>query len=204
MSAQLTITDPRQLYPLFGDLTMRQNSFVNHYLEQGGNGAQAARLAGYAGDGDQLAVVASRLLASVKVRAELQRRLGKSIASADEVLERLTKQSRADIGQILQPDGSFDIKRARQRHQTDLLKKLKFDKDTGRVTEIELHDAKDATKTLAQFHGLLIERSESVNVNLNVMGEDERQLRLAELAAKLTSRQGSQDVVADSSDEHNP
>lgn len=171
MSAQLVPIPATNLHPLNG-LNPRQNSFVNYYLELEGNGTQAAKLAGYGGSDEVLAIVASKLLRSVKVREEIQRRLGNHIASSEEVLERLTSHARADLGKVLEPDGSLDFHAAKLRGQTKLLKKVKYDKETGKLTEIELYDAQAALEKLGKFHGLFIERSESVNLNINVNRDD--------------------------------
>lgn len=52
-------------------LTPKQQAFVDAYA---GNGVEAARLAGYAGDAKVLAVTASRLLADAKVADAIARR----------------------------------------------------------------------------------------------------------------------------------
>jgi len=171
MSTQLVPIPAPNLHPLNG-LNPRQNSFVNYYLELEGNGLQAAKLAGYAGSDEVLAIVASKLLRSVKVREEVQRRLGNHIASANEVLERLTHQARADLGKVLEPDGTLNFHAAKLRGQTKLLKKVKYDKDTGKLTEIELYDAQAALEKLGKFHGLFVERSESLNINIDLNRND--------------------------------
>lgn len=169
MSAQLEQTYSHTS-KLFGGLSRREALFVEYYLaDPTGNATSAARKAGFTGTDDSLWVTASRLLRRAKVRNEIRRRLGQHIASADEVLSRLTKHSRADIAEILNEDGSFDLNQAKRRQQSDLLKKVKFDKDSGRIVEIELHDAAGATKTLAQFHGLLDKGdSGTTNININI------------------------------------
>lgn len=52
-------------------LTPRQQAFVDAYQ---GNGTEAARVAGYAGDAQTLAVTASRLLKHAKVDEAIKRR----------------------------------------------------------------------------------------------------------------------------------
>jgi len=166
MSTELTTTQ-NQSFPLFGDLPLRHNLFVTHYLANDGNGTLAARLAGYPGDEAQLAVTASRLIRNVKVKLEIERRLGKSIASSDEVLERLTQHARGDLTDVLKPDGSFDLRYARARGSSKLLKKLKvkrsIDKDgTEHVDhEYEIHDPQAALEKLGRFHKLFADRTES-------------------------------------------
>lgn len=171
MSTAITpeiVSSQSKPYPLFGDLTFRQNSFVNHYLAQNGNGTLAARLAGYPDDDNQLAVTAHRLLRNPKVILEIQRRLGKSIASADEVLETLTKHARSDLTDVLTPTGEFDFRLARRKR---ILKKLKvkkrYEKDSeGNLQpvieqEYEIHDPQAALEKLGKFHKLFTDKTET-------------------------------------------
>lgn len=193
-----------------GSLTPRTLTFIDHWI-QTGNGTESARIAGFPGDDNSLASAASRLLRSVKVSAEISRRLGRHIASSDEVLERLTSHARADLAEVLEPDGSFDIRSAKRRGVSGLLKKLKtktrYEKDhNGDLTpvveqEFEIHDSQAALRTLAQFHGLLIERTESESVNLHIYASaDERVGKLAELIARAEHRQ----ITSQSDPLHNP
>src|ERR1044071_5940331 len=107
------VVNPPQLLPpakahlLFGGLTKREFFFVDYYLaDPEGNGTEAARKAGFTGTDESLWTTASRLLRRAKVQAEIRRRLGNHIASSEEVLERLTKQARADLTDVLDRDGN--------------------------------------------------------------------------------------------------
>ena len=166
MSTEL-IPRPVKAIPAFGDLTLRQNSFVGHYIEHNGNGTKAARLAGYVGDDNQLGVTAHQLLRNPKVVAEIKRRLGKAIASPEEVLERLTKQARADLTDVLDENGEFSLKKARAKR---ILKKLKVKTTTRRTKdgeeiedvthEYEIHDPQAADERLGRFHRLFAEKGD--------------------------------------------
>lgn len=155
---------------LGNDLTLRSNRFIDHWIKSG-NGTESARVAGFPGDDNSLAVSAHRLLRNHKVAAEIRRRLGKHIASSDEVLETLTKHSRSDIADVLESDGSFDLKAAKKRGVSALLRKLKvktrYEKDSaGNVTpivehEFELHDAQAATVHLGKVYRLFGDKNES-------------------------------------------
>lgn len=178
--AQRQSLSPLKPHAIFGGLSKREHLFVEYYLaDPNGDASKAARLAGFNhSTPESLWATASRLLRRGRVQAEIKRRLGLHIASADEVLERLTKHSRADLAQVLNDDGTFNLKTAKKRGNSDLLKKLKVKKRIeydaeGNKTEhieheLELHDAQAATTTLARYHGLLMDRSESVNLSLNV------------------------------------
>ncbi len=167
MSQALNTITPK-VFPVFGDLTMRQNSFVGHYLEQNGNGTKAAKLAGYPGKDNQLAVTAHQLIRNPKIVRELKRRLGKAIATPDEVLERLTRQARADLTDVLDENGQFSLKKARAKR---ILKKLKVKTTTRRTKdgeeiedvthEYEIHDPQVADERLGRFHRLFVEKGET-------------------------------------------
>lgn len=177
MSAVIERKPTLNLPPLLGGLTPRQSAFIDHYI-QTQNATESARLAGYPQTDEALSVTGYRLLRSAKVQSELRRRLGKHILSAEEVLESLTEHARSDIADVLEPDGSFDLRAAKRRGKSKLLRKLKvkkrYEKDAdgalNPVTEheFELHDAQAALNTLAKYHGLLIERTESVSLNVTV------------------------------------
>lgn len=205
MSAELQQSQqlqPQVIHPNvqvnLGGLSLRQSKFIDRYLITG-NATDAAGYAGYQGDYEQLAQVGSRLLKSVKVRAELQRRLGNSVASAPEVLERLTQHARGDLTDVLKPDGTFDLKYARRRGSSKLLKKLKvkrtIDKDGNEHIdhEYEIHDPQSALEKLGRFHKLFDSQPTQVQVNVIV----ER----TELTVLLQSALG---VAIDSTDSDQP
>lgn len=135
---------------------------------------KAAELAGYSGNKNTLHAVAWENLQKPAIKAYYEERLRAIQVSADEVLAELGEIARFRVAEM------------------------------GEKCAVRPTDKLKALELAGKAHGLFIERSESVNVNISVMGEDERQLRLAELAAKLQGRQGSQDVVVDSGNEHNP
>lgn len=171
MSAPLETRQEFQPQPLtipadFGGLTLKQGSFCDHYLLTG-NATDAAIKAGYTANRDTAAQIGSQLLRNLKIQTELKRRLGLSVASANEVLESLTFHARGDLAKVLQPDGSFNLRAARKRGVSKLLKKLKVktrtDKD-GNVTvehEFEIHDPQAALEKLGRFHKLFTDRVET-------------------------------------------
>lgn len=70
-------------------LTPKQQAFVDAYA---GNGVEAARLAGYAGDAKTLAVTASRLLADAKV--------SEAIAKRNAVVQQVRQEAAVQAGRI--------------------------------------------------------------------------------------------------------
>ncbi|SRR6266542_2010504 len=74
------------------NLTLRQHRFRDAYLGvANGDGVMAARLAGYRGDQNVLAVTASRLLRNAKVAESMKAHVTKAAMSATEVLQELTR-----------------------------------------------------------------------------------------------------------------
>lgn len=183
MSASIETRQQLQPQPLtvpqdFGGLTLKQSSFVDHYILTG-NATDATVKAGYTEDRDSAAQVGSRLLRNVKVAAELKRRLGLAVCSSSEVLELLSKQARADLTDVLAVDGSFDFAKAKRKR---LLKKLKTKKTIRRTKdgeeiedishEYEIHDPQAALEKLGRFYNLWAETTTSVNLNINLDGKD--------------------------------
>jgi hypothetical protein len=134
-------------------LTFRQRLFVAAYLgAAGGNGAEAARIAGFSHPNVQ----AVRLLANVSIRAAIDARLASAAMSADEVLARLSDLAAGSLGDFLAIDarGNYrvDLAKARRNGKLHLLRELK---PTQHGTAIKLHDPKGALELLAKYHGLL-------------------------------------------------
>jgi len=191
VSTELTQFNSTSRAPiLFGGLTSKQNQFVANFTgndpQLTGNGAKSAFAAGYGSTLEIAAIRASQLLRTRKIREEVQRRLGISVASPSEVLETLTRHARADLTDVLTPDGEFSFKAARNKR---LLKKLKikkrYEKDAdGNLQpvieqEFEIHDPQAALDKLGKFHRLWSERAEI-----------ETQADPAQLATLLTSMLG--------------
>lgn len=149
-------------------LTDKQRAFVIAYCSNGFNGVRAARRAGYQGTYTTLKQVASENLAKPYVRAAIDKHFKQFAMGPDEVISRLTAIAQGDIADVLCNDGSFDIKTARQRGMSYLIKEQKIEEkfipQDGeddmliRTITIKLHDAHAALNTLAKYHGLLSER----------------------------------------------
>lgn len=171
MSQQLQPVTPLVIHPNvqpnFGGPSIRQLKFIDRYLETG-NATESARYAGYNGDDATLAQIGSRLLKSVKIRTEIQRRLGTAIASSSEVLETLTLHARGDLTKVLTDNGSLKpIRQLRRSGVSKLLKKLKvkrtIDKDGCEHVdhEYEIHDPQAALEKLGRFHKLFTDKVET-------------------------------------------
>lgn len=141
-------------------LSIQEALFVEAYLACNCNGTEAARRAGYKGDGDTLEVQASRRLTRANVRDALDARRQKAAVGAWETLQRLSDHARASIEDFLDDACSLDLTKAREAGKRPLVKELTEriipTKDGDiRQTTITLHDAQTALITLMKHHGLL-------------------------------------------------
>lgn len=150
-------------------LTPKQEKFVAAYVgPANGNATEAAALAGYSGDRDTLKVTGSRTLSNSNVQSKVERALAKY--DTDKVIERLAQHAEADMGEFItvDQDGAFqfDLKNAKAKGLTRLIKKLKHDPETG-APVIELVDQQAALDKLAKMHGLYKDADEKANVTVN-------------------------------------
>lgn len=200
MSTALVPLKPTKPLPAFGGLTLKQSAFVDHYLLTG-NATESALKAGYNGDKNTLGVIGSQLIRSLKVKQEINRRLGNSVASSLEVLERLTQHARGDLTDVLDENGELNLKLARKRGTSKLLKRVKVktryekdaDGDLHPVTEreYEIHDPQAALEKLGRFHKLFTDKVEVEQPQINGIEEALKEVKLA-VAAIVRSEQLSQ------------
>lgn len=152
------------------ELTLKQRKFCLAFVgEANGNATDAARIAGYKGNKITLGAVGAENLEKPQIQARLQelqaqaeKKLGARVLSAAEVLAGLTMIAEADVAEVFEPDGSFDLASAKRRGKSRLIKSMAFDKDTGRLTKLELHNAHGAHVDLGKYHKLFTEKIEIV------------------------------------------
>lgn len=167
------------------DLTIKQRKFCLAFVGvASGNGTEAARIAGYKGNDVTLGAVAYENLNKPQIasfveqlRAEAEQKLKAKVLTATETLAGLTKIALADIADVFEPDGTFDLQKAKERNVSRLIKSISFDKDTGRMTKLEMHNAHGAHVDLGKYHQLF---PSQVKVTLNPEEAD----KLTDEAAK--------------------
>lgn len=146
-------------------LTDKQKLFAEYYAECL-NGTQAARLAGYKGNDNALAVMATKLLRNAKVKIYIDELLAERKLSALEVLARISEQATAtledfvDTGE-LEGMNTINLAKARKAGKLHLLKEVKV--THGKYSSslaIKLHDQQNALALLAKHHGLLVTKYE--------------------------------------------
>jgi hypothetical protein len=147
-------------------LTVREQLFVEH-VAQGKSLTQSALAAGYSPK--YAAEIGKQNYQKLPVYTAVQRRVQTTIgADTDEVLALLACHLRADVADfedLVQEDGRLDLKTARERGVSRLIKKLDYEpvalqasEDGAPVTryrcKVELHDSQAAARTLADIFGI--------------------------------------------------
>jgi phage terminase small subunit len=145
-------------------LTGKQQLFIAEYLNCL-NGAEAARLAGYSGSNETLAAVGYENLRKPHIAAEIERIMQDKIMSASEVLMHLTDIGRGDMDDVVDANGNVDLKKAREKRKTRLIKTIRqrtitTSSEDGEgsdiyETRIEMYDRIKALTLLAKYHDLV-------------------------------------------------
>jgi phage terminase small subunit len=176
-----------------GGLTGKQQAFINAYLSNGFNATEAAREAGYEGNDITLASVGYENLRKPQIDAEVKARFNEATMSANEVLYRLSEIASGKVTDLVNDDGNFDLKLAKQRKKEHLLKKLKIKRRSKRVesfaegeedqrevietllvdedVEFETYSAHEALRDLGKFHKLFADRIEHSNPDGSPLGQ---------------------------------
>lgn len=140
-------------------LTHKQRAFVEHYLATGDtqwNATEAAKLAGYKGNRNALAVVGSRNLRKANIQEHIRVRLQEMGATTEELVQGWLHRSRADISPFVTEDG-LDVEELKEAGLGFLIKGVRQTKD---ATTILLRDPDVAEDRLARALGMFVERRE--------------------------------------------
>jgi hypothetical protein len=145
-------------------LTSKRERFVAEVIKNGGNGTKAAIAAGYAESGAHQE--AHRLLRNAEIQERIQRAKQRAGITPEVVSGVLAQQLLADISDVLDDEGRFDYKRAKERHATGQIQKLKIRKRDlfdakGEIAgvetthELEMYSSQAAAKILTGTLGML-------------------------------------------------
>lgn len=157
-------------------LSKKRQLFINEYLKSF-NATEAARKAGYSGNDNVMSQMGHKLVRDGKIAEIIEARLKESAMSANEVLMRLGEQARAEYSQYLEANGTVDLAKLLNDKRAHLIKGIK---ETRYGQQIEFYDSQTALNLLAKHHGLLTERIEQRNINIDLNGlSDEQILRIA-------------------------
>lgn len=146
-------------------LTVKQIRFIEEYCKHF-NGTRAAIDAGYSEA--TACEMGYENLRKPHIKERIDARLAALTMSADEALLKMSDFARGSFAPFLvlgDDEGvSIDLTSLPAQENLHLIKKIKQTKSfyegshTGTTTEIEIHDAKDAVKTILQMHGKLVEK----------------------------------------------
>lgn len=132
-------------------LRPKHKVFVDHYL-QSFNGSEAAREAGYAHPRQE----AYNLLHNHDgVREAIREQLEVLGATREEAMARVSLIARTSMDDFLDESGRVDIAKARTLGRLGAIRKMKFDRETGVITEVELYSALEANTTILKVTGAL-------------------------------------------------
>lgn len=149
-------------------LTDRQRRFVEEYCVDF-NATAAAKRAGYSEHTAH--VQGSQNLAKLSIRAAIDAYLDELSMTTSEAIHKLTRWGRGTIEPFVTDVGDLDLSSDSARQHLHLIRKSKITRRIERdpvgmpvadiiTTEIELHDPKDAVKTILQIRGKLVEKHE--------------------------------------------
>lgn len=139
-----------------GELTGLQRAFVDAWFECRFNGTEAAKRAGYQGNDNVMANIASRNLRLSKVQAAIAERWAAHGVTPEEIIARLGGWMRFDPSVCFHPHGGLDWEKVRQhgRH----IKRIEWDK--GNKLKVEWHDPVRAAELIARTLGMFRDKVE--------------------------------------------
>jgi phage terminase small subunit len=156
-------------------MTNKQRIFIDEYLRSF-NATRAAIRAGYSKKTARS--IGCENLTNPDIKAEIDARLAESHMGADEALKLLADMARGDIGDLVDDNALLDLRMAREKGMTKLLRKIKQKTITHigklenegdtEITEIEfeMYSAKDAIDTILKAGGKLQGSDVVINVIL--------------------------------------
>lgn len=140
-----------------------QTAFINAYVgEAKFNKTEAARIAGYAGNGNTLAQIGHKLVRIGKIGDEIKARLQANAMSADELLRHLGNQARVETEEYYSDDGSFDLTQFKKDGHIGLIKTIRPGKYGS---TIEFHDKLKSQELIGRHLALFTDKSEVIEID---------------------------------------
>jgi len=149
-------------------LSAKQKAFIEEYLRCW-NATDAYQAIYPKSSRDAARANAARLIANDSISEELQRRIDERAMSANEVLDRLAEQARADYKDFLvvAPNGDIALDMAKAEGKTHLIRRVTQKRTVRRLKDaeidetsltLELHDAQAALVQLGKHHKLFTDQ----------------------------------------------
>lgn len=152
-----------------GELTGLQRAFVDAWFALRFNGVAAAREAGYQGDDNSLAAIASQNLRKLKVKEEIERRWASHGVSAAEVLAVLTKQMRANPTDFISHWGGVDLDKIRESG-TGIVEEVRF---TKQGVVLKMASQQHAAELIGKVLGMFKDQSTNLNIDLDNLTDEQ-------------------------------
>ena len=188
-------------------LTVKQLSWVYHYVELG-NGTEAAARAGYSGSRRTLAAIGSENLEKPHIAKKLDEiystwgmgaretvariaKIARSFDKADYITERelwdYDKNGKRFLVGLVQ---SFDLEALQKDGFSILIKKVKQNSRGG--MEVEFHDPVKGLEMMAKKHKILADKGYNTNMNYDMSSMTNEQLE------RISKGENPLDVLRDS------
>lgn len=157
---------------IIAGLTPKELKFCQRYIQHL-NGARAAREAGYSENTAK--EIACEKLTKPHIKPVIKYLLEQTVMPTEEAVRRLTDMGRGDFSHFIKEDGTVDLNSDIAKDNIGLVKKVKQVKKIDNngteivTTEIELHDSKDAIKTLLEVQGKIV-------THVQILGQGEIEL----------------------------
>ena len=167
-------------------ITHKQQLFIEEYLRCF-NASQAARAAGYSAKSAYQSGWEN--LKKPSINEQIQQRLAAAHMSADEALKLTAEIARGDIGDLIDDNGLLDLRTARTKGMTKLIKKIKQKTitrigksdtdDDVEITEIEfeMYPSDAAQERILKIAGKFVDRqditSNGQTINVTIKGVDD-------------------------------
>ncbi len=137
-----------------GEVSMSQAIFVEEYLANGFNAAEAARAAKYSAfSRGGYASIGSGVMKGKRVKSLIARRIAERAIDANEVIDRYREVADGTVADFLGDGcGFIDLSKAEDRKKLHLLKEIQFD-DDGNI-KIKMRDQDKALDQLARSLGV--------------------------------------------------
>ncbi len=140
-----------------------QAAFIDAYVgEAKFNKTEAARIAGYAGNGNTLAQIGHKLVRIGKIENEIKARLQANAMSADELLKHLGNQARVETESYYDKDGSFNLAQFKKDGHSGLIKTIRPGKYGP---TIEFHDKLRSQELIGRHLAMFTDKSEVVEID---------------------------------------
>lgn len=140
-----------------------QAAFIDAYVgEAKFNKTEAARIAGYAGNGNTLAQIGHKLVRIGKISDEIKARVQANAMMADELLMHLGNQARIETESYYDDDGSFDLARFKKDGHSGLIKIIRPGKYG---LTIEFHDKLKSQELIGRHLAMFTDKSEVVEID---------------------------------------